>query len=155
LEVQKLIASKKISVGETTPIKDLTLQYLDAINTGLEQYKTAFKNLPSGGWFIAGIQYPSQKPNGKSFRIPPDPDKASLLLHLVNIFRHYTADKPNLGWAGEPIPEIGKPCYGTVASIATAVLGDGAEITEGAVSEKVKRLVDSGVTLNSWSLPSK
>jgi len=155
IEVQKLMDSKKNSTDETIPIKDLTLQYLDAIKKGLNKYKTAFKNSPSGGWFIAGIQYPSQKPNGDSFRIPTEPDKASLLLHLVNIFRHYTANKPDLGWAGKPMPKFGKPCYGTVANIATVVYGGGMDKSEGAVSEKVKSLIKSGVTLHSWPLPSE
>jgi len=174
--VQDFMFKKKVSVDKDIKVKDFTFQFLDAIKKGLEDYddgktitpgavtekvkrlinsKKTPKSFPSGGWFLAGIKYPTKKPDGKLFRVPTDPDKTSFYLHLINIFHHYIADKPDLGWTGSKIPKFGKPCYETVASISTQVFRGSKTISSGAVREKVKGLIDSGVTLHSWPIPSK
>lgn len=153
VKVSDMLFTKGLKFKKKQKTSEFIDEVLKAYRSGLLKEQAQKQKPEDGSWFVGGLNYPRRKPDGKPYRRPKDPQKSSLFLHLVNVFRHFTAAKPNLGWVGDPFPDFGEPCYRTVADIANVVLPKRNTITYKEVRETTERLIEAGVTAGSWNLP--
>lgn len=152
-KVSDMLLTKGVKFKKKQKTSEFIDEVLKAYRSGLLKEQAQKQKPEDGSWFVGGLKYPRRKPDGKPYRRPKDPQKSSLFLHLVKVFRHFTANRPYLGWVGDPFPDFGEPCYQTVADIAYQVLPIGKTITDREVRETTNRLIEAGVTVHSWNLP--
>lgn len=81
-------------------------------------------------------------------RAQPDARKNGLIFELAFYNRHATAGHDRAFVEGMPMPREGRPLLSHVATLAQAVLGG--KISEGDVTQRVRRLEKQGVGLANW-----
>ncbi len=155
-KVAELFVERKIISRSQKSMDELIGEILGIYKLTLEDYESSLKEVTSKGrmWTVAGLIYPNTN-EGRKVRKKSHPIRDSFILHLVKIFRHFTAEQWDLGWSGESMPEFGGPCYPQIATIVNSFLRipEDKILTDDSVQKIASRLIKDGVCVSSWNLP--
>ena len=156
VKVAELFVERKIISKSKQSMNELIGEIFSVYKLTLEDFKSSLKEATSMGrmWTEAGLIYPNTI-EGKKVRKKSNPLRDSFILHLVKIFRHFTAEQWDLGWSGESMPEFGEPCYPQIATMVNSCLRipEDKILTDDSVQKIASRLINDGVCVSSWNLP--